>query len=196
MKRMRARDRRRQLLEVATGLFAERGYGGTTTAELARAAGVTEPILYRHFKNKMDLFRTLIDEVGHLVIEAWEQALEGVEEPADRLRILLASNPATHERGRQAYRVIFHAMTELDSQPEVAEDLRQHLGRLHGFLSSEIAQLQKAGVVRDDEPADTLGWMLMDVAIGFGIIAPLGLSGRAAPTKAGTQRLLADLLGA
>ena len=56
MARMRARDRRRQLLEVAADLFARYGYRGTTTARLAEHAGITEPILYRHFDNKQDLF--------------------------------------------------------------------------------------------------------------------------------------------
>ena len=64
MPRLQAADRRRQLLEVAADLFAHRGFGGTTTAELAKGAGVTEPILYRHFANKLDLFITLIDQVG------------------------------------------------------------------------------------------------------------------------------------
>ncbi|MCA9310819.1 MAG: helix-turn-helix transcriptional regulator, partial [Phycisphaerales bacterium] len=52
MTRLPAAKRREQLLDTAVVLFAERGYGGATTAELARAAGVTEPIIYRHFKSK------------------------------------------------------------------------------------------------------------------------------------------------
>ena len=63
MARMRAEDRRRQLLEVAADVFASRGYRGSTTAELAKAAGITEPILYRHFENKLDLFVTLVNTV-------------------------------------------------------------------------------------------------------------------------------------
>ncbi|MHC5022470.1 MAG: TetR/AcrR family transcriptional regulator [Planctomycetota bacterium] len=191
---MRARERRRQLLEVAAELFAERGFRGTTTKELARAAGVTEPILYRHFQNKLDLFVTLIEGVGKVVIHAWHEALDGVEDPHERMRILLAASPATHERGRGIYRVIFQAMMESESDPEIARPLRQHLQKLHAFIRQELSSLQDRGVVRNDEPAGALAWLLMDVAVGYGIISPLGLPGQAVSGKSRMQHLLEELL--
>jgi AcrR family transcriptional regulator len=195
MARMRAKDRRRQLLEVAAGLFAARGFRGTTTAELAKAAGITEPILYRHFDNKLDLFVTLIEEVGREVIYGWQTALKGVDDPAKRLRVLLAGNPATHERGRGIYRVIFQAMTEAESAPEIAKPLRKHLATLHGFLKDELASLQKAGAVRKDEPATALAWLLMNVAIGYGMTSPLRVPGQAAATsRRGMQKLVEELV--
>ena len=47
--RMAAADRRRHLIETAIRVFTDGSYRGTTTAEIALAAGVSEPILYRHF---------------------------------------------------------------------------------------------------------------------------------------------------
>lgn len=193
MPRMRAQQRRRQLLEVAASLFARLGYRGTTTAELAKAAGITEPILYRHFNNKLDLFVTLVDEVGHEVIAGWQKALEGVEEPLRRLDIILAGNPATHERGRGVYRVIFQAMTEAEGDRDIARALKQHISLLHKFIASEVASLQKAGAIRKDEPARDLTWLLMNVAVGYGMLNPLGL-GRTAGGKLSMERLLTDLV--
>jgi len=46
---MSGEDRRRQLIEVAIDLFSRRGFSGTTTREIALAAGVTEAIIFRHF---------------------------------------------------------------------------------------------------------------------------------------------------
>lgn len=195
MARMRAKDRRRQLLQVAAELFGERGYRGTTTKALARAAHVTEPILYQHFDNKLDLFVTLIEEVGKLVIHAWQHALAGVEDPQERLRILLASSPATHERGRGAYRVIFQAMMEVENDRDIARPLRDHLRKLHAFIRQELTNLQEAGVVRDDESSAALAWLLMDVAVGYGMVSPLGLPGQATSGRERMQRLLAELLG-
>lgn len=194
MARMRAKDRRRQLLEVAAELFAARGYRGTTTAELARAAGITEPILYRHFDNKLDLFVTLIDEVGKEVINSWQVALKGVRDPRKRLRVLLAGNPATHERGRSVYRVIFQAMTDIESDPSISKPLRKHLAMLHSFLKTELAALQKAGAVRTDEPAPALAWLLMNVAIGYGMTSPLKVPGQVASSKKSMQKLIEELV--
>lgn len=177
MKRMKAEDRRRQLLEVAARIFAEHGYRGATTAELASAAGITEPILYRHFANKLDLFVSLVDEVGTSVVAAWKRSLASCQTPADRFEVLLAGNPATHERGRGIYRVIFQAMTEADAELEIRDAIRLHFERLHRFLAREAAKLQKAGVLRADESPSAQAWMMMHVAIGYGMMLPIDVPG-------------------
>ena len=196
MVRMRSADRRRQLLEVAADLFARMGYRGTTTAELARAAGITEPILYRHFDNKLDLFVTLVDEVGRQVIGGWQEALEGVSDPAKRLEVLLANNPATHEKGRGVYRVIFQAMTETEGDPDIARALRKHLTKLHQFIKDELSDLQTTGAVRNDETATDLAWLLINVAVGYGMTSPMGIGGSVGVggRKSGMERLLTDLV--
>jgi AcrR family transcriptional regulator len=61
-KRLPALERRTLIEERATELFAERGYSGTTLDEIAEAAGVTKPILYRHFASKKDLYLALLAE--------------------------------------------------------------------------------------------------------------------------------------
>ncbi len=61
--RLSAPDRRRQILDVATGLFASQGFQGTTTREIAAQAGVNEALLFRHFPNKEALYWTVIEEL-------------------------------------------------------------------------------------------------------------------------------------
>lgn len=58
---MSSQDRRAAIVQAAVGLFAERGFRGTTTRELAAAVGVTEPVLYHHFKTKRDLYSAIIE---------------------------------------------------------------------------------------------------------------------------------------
>ena len=59
--RMAAEDRRLQIVKVAMRLFSERGFRGTTTKEIAHAAGVSEAIIFRHFATKDDLYTAIID---------------------------------------------------------------------------------------------------------------------------------------
>jgi AcrR family transcriptional regulator len=59
--RMAAEDRRLQIVRVAMRLFSERGFRGTTTKEVAHAAGVSEAIIFRHFATKEDLYSAIID---------------------------------------------------------------------------------------------------------------------------------------
>src|SRR5207248_11180252 len=54
--RLAAEERRALLLETACHVFSRGSYRGVTTAEIAREAGVTEPVLYRHFASKRELY--------------------------------------------------------------------------------------------------------------------------------------------
>jgi AcrR family transcriptional regulator len=60
--RLAAPDRRRQILAVATDLFARRGFRGTTTRHIAERARVNEAILFRHFPRKEDLYWAILDD--------------------------------------------------------------------------------------------------------------------------------------
>ena len=59
--RLHAEQRRRQLLEAALDLFSRKGFKGTTTKEIAAAAGVTEAIVFRHFASKQALYQAVLD---------------------------------------------------------------------------------------------------------------------------------------
>jgi AcrR family transcriptional regulator len=61
--RLSAIDRRQQILEAASGIFARKGYEGSTTREIAEQAGVNEALLFRHFPTKENLYWTLIEEL-------------------------------------------------------------------------------------------------------------------------------------
>lgn len=60
-KRLSAAERRAQSLERVTRLFAERGFSGTTTADLARAAGVSEAMLYKLFGSKEGIYQAMVE---------------------------------------------------------------------------------------------------------------------------------------
>jgi AcrR family transcriptional regulator len=59
--RCSAEDRRRQILEAATGLFASQGFKGTTTRQIADLAKVNEAIIFRHFSTKEDLYWAVLE---------------------------------------------------------------------------------------------------------------------------------------
>jgi len=59
--RMTGEKRRAAILQAAVRLFSQHGFRGTTTRALAKAVGVTEPVLYGHFKSKRDLYAAIIE---------------------------------------------------------------------------------------------------------------------------------------
>lgn len=59
-KRMSAQGRRDQILAQATRIFAQRGFRGTTTRQIAQAAGISEALMFKHFPSKASLYRAII----------------------------------------------------------------------------------------------------------------------------------------
>ena len=71
-KRLKAEERRSQLLGIAKKLFSECGFENTTTKAIAAAAGVTEAIIFRHFASKEELYASILDrKADEIDIKAW-----------------------------------------------------------------------------------------------------------------------------
>jgi AcrR family transcriptional regulator len=70
--RLSSEERKASIVEAAKKLFAEKGFRGTTTREIAAAVGVTEPVLYEHFKTKRDLYSAIIDRCSSQGVELVE----------------------------------------------------------------------------------------------------------------------------
>ena len=69
---MSGTDRRHQLLDAALEIFARKGFEGTTTKEVAAAAGVTEAIIFRHFPTKQALYTAVLDQhVQSAAVQEW-----------------------------------------------------------------------------------------------------------------------------
>src|SRR5436305_1136059 len=106
MPRLKAPQRRQQLIDVATKLFAEYGYDATTTAAIAAAAGVTEPILYRHFETKQELFVAIAREMSHRTMQHWEELIGNIAHPSDQIRKIAHEFPHHVRHLAEAYHVI------------------------------------------------------------------------------------------
>jgi AcrR family transcriptional regulator len=92
-RRMRAPERRRQLLQVARKVFGRRGYHTVTMDAVAREAGITKPILYDHFPSKRELYLALLEE--------------DLQSLGDRLSDALESSTGNRERIRASFQAYF-----------------------------------------------------------------------------------------
>ena len=72
-KRLSQEERRNQIIEVAIALFAGKGFKGATTRAIAKAAGVSEAIIFRHFETKEDLYDAIIAYTLEKRRHLWEQ---------------------------------------------------------------------------------------------------------------------------
>jgi AcrR family transcriptional regulator len=176
MGRMPAAERREQLLDVAAQAFSAQGYARATTSQLAKAAGVTEPIIYRHFKSKKNLFIALIARTGERTLAQWERDLASASTPAERLARLIGDNPMVTEEGRDAYRVFLQSISEVDDD-DIRGAINDHIKSLHAFIVRELAEAQQTGAVRDRFSASVLAWSLISMGLGYGALTALGVRG-------------------
>jgi len=176
MSRLPAAQRREQLLDHAANLFATHGYARATTAELAKSAGITEPIIYRHFASKRDLFIALIERSAERTLKTWESHLAGATDPAERLRRLVGDNPMVAEQTRDAYRVLLQAITEVEDE-QIHHAVSRHLGNLQAFLRRELELAQAEHKVNPRVSADLVGWLLIYVGMGYGVLHALKIPG-------------------
>lgn len=81
--KMSSEDRRKSILQVAKELFAQKGFLGVTTRELAAALGVTEPVLYEHFPSKRTLYDEILLAESKMQMAEFRRALKPYEEARD-----------------------------------------------------------------------------------------------------------------
>ena len=84
--RLSAEERRSAIVQAAIRLFAEKGFQGATTRELAAAVGVTEPVLYQHFATKRDLYTAIIESTCQVEQKSTDAELEAARRSGDDRR--------------------------------------------------------------------------------------------------------------
>lgn len=164
-------ERRRALLEAALRVFSTGSYAGATTAEIARAAGVSEPILYRHFACKRDLYVACLEEVWGRVREHVEATL-AEHGPAEGWRSL---TPATLRELKVLVPSLWmQAITEAGEDEEIRRFLRRHLREVHAFFVEVVRRAQAAGAIHPDRKPEVEAWNFLAGALLVSIADRLG----------------------
>ncbi len=127
--------RRRQLVELAEQLFAERGFTRTSMEELARRAGVTKPVIYELFDSKDGLFGACVDRAIERMADSIVEAFRSETEPEARLR----AGGLAFLRFARDNRVAWDLMAMQPRFAEQAQAVRRDQAQLIRMLMAEIA---------------------------------------------------------
>lgn len=85
-------SRREELLRAAAHLFVEKGFEATTTRDIANAVGMRSGSPFYHFRSKQDLLKAAMVEGLETGYHRLQAAIEGIDEPEKRLRILIRTH--------------------------------------------------------------------------------------------------------
>lgn len=156
--RMKGDERRAQILQTAVDLFSKRGFRGTTTKEIAVAAGVSEAIIFRHFSSKDELWGAILDAkacIDPLHRYPWEgnEKLREAMNRKDDFTVfyeLAVKALNKHQADESFMRLLFYSALE---EHELAENFfGDFIEKIYEFIGSYIKTRQADGAMREIDP--------------------------------------------
>jgi AcrR family transcriptional regulator len=154
--RMAGEERRLQILAIAVSLFSNRGFRGTTTKEIAHAAGVSEAMVFRHFATKEELYAAILDHkacAGGEAFEPEKMAVDAIKRKDDRavFETLAIEALKHHEHDPDFQRLLLYSALEKHELAEMFFD--QFVRRVYEFLGGYIRERQRDGAFIEMDPA-------------------------------------------
>jgi TetR/AcrR family transcriptional regulator, fatty acid metabolism regulator protein len=141
-------DKREAILRAATQVFAARGFFQSQVADVARAAGVAAGTVYLYFRSKDDLLVSLFERTMREAISAGRAALEGIDDPRERLTRIARLHLERLGRDRDLA-VVFQV--ELRQSTKFMEQFSStYLRDYLGLIRETIAEGQRARVFRSN----------------------------------------------
>jgi AcrR family transcriptional regulator len=154
--RMAGEERRHQIVAIAMGLFSNRGFRGTTTKEIAQAAGVSEAMVFRHFATKKELYAAILDHKACSSggkFEPAEMVADAISRKDDRgvFEGLAFGALQHHQEDPEFQRLLLHSALEKHELAQMFFD--QFVLRVYEFLGGYIRQRQQDGAFVEMDPA-------------------------------------------
>jgi AcrR family transcriptional regulator len=173
--RLPATERRQAIIDAAVRVFSDGSYRGVTTAEIARAAGVSEPILYRHFASKRDLYLAAVEHVWREVRARWEEIGATETDPRCFIEKMATSKAAVTSSKFALAELWVQALSEAGEEPELRRYLRSHLREVHDFLAAQVRRAQELGAIEPARDADAEAWIFLAGGVLSTISRRIGL---------------------
>jgi AcrR family transcriptional regulator len=172
--RRRGPDRREELCRAARELFVAQGYAATTTRQVARAAGVSEAVLSRHFPGKKkELFQAVLLQVQQGILSRWQAVVAAHGDPQSQLTALMEALFAVSPDAGRDLRFLHWALIEAEA--ECGADLQSFFQNGQTLVSQILAEGQQAGVFhRGLDPHVGAGELLRS-SIAYHLLLPLRL---------------------
>jgi TetR/AcrR family transcriptional regulator len=153
--RMASEDRRLQILRVAVSLFSQKGFGGTTTREIAQAAGVSEAMVFRHYATKQELYTAILDHKACSGDSMNPEAMvaEALKLKDDRavFQQLALGALEHHECDPEFQRLLLHSALEGHELAEMF--FEKFVRRVYELLGGYITERQRDGAMAQVDPA-------------------------------------------
>jgi TetR/AcrR family transcriptional regulator len=151
-------DVRSRIVDAAERLFAEKGYDATSISDIAEAAVVGRALIYYYFKDKRDLYDSILRDAGERIMIAAQQALGFQGLALARLRHFVEAFLRIHVEHPYVPRMVMRAEMEGNMAP--GAEPKQHFDRIAGYLSQIVAEGIGQGEFREVPPDKVVHFLM------------------------------------
>jgi len=142
-------NRRADVVQLAGGLFAQKGFRATTVREIADAAGILSGSLYHHFDSKESIADEILSSFINDVLTDYRTAVSSAGSPRDVLEQIVRSTSSTLSRHRAALAMLQNDWNYFSTQPRFGY-LRKALSEIERTWITQLERGQDSGVFRAD----------------------------------------------
>lgn len=142
------RERKRQLVDAAMALFAERGYGATRILDICERAGVAKGLFYWYFPTKLDLFSELVRSMRQGLRHAQADAMDPDDDALERIR----QGTVASVRFIAEHATYFALVDVERADPAIAETLRTGSRVYLDDVTALVREAQRTGSIPDADP--------------------------------------------
>lgn len=146
--RVKARDTRRRLLDIARGVYAERGYDAATNKEIADIAHMTTAALYYHFPSKRDLYLSVHEDAREQVYSRFEEVLDPDGSFADQLLAVLYATHELNDEDPTLAQFLASARTDMKRRPDLTAALRERIEYRRDFFDRIVEVGVRTGEIK------------------------------------------------
>jgi AcrR family transcriptional regulator len=171
--RQSAEDRKAQIVAEMLRLADEIGPDRLSTTDIARAIGLSQPAIFRHFPTKGDLWRAVANDIADRLQADWAAAEAGARGPQARLRALIGAQLTAISGTPALPSILFSRELQVDNQG-LRDVIRGLLSAFQGRLVAAIRDSQTTGKLRRDVSPEDVAILLTSLVQGVAIRWTLG----------------------
>jgi len=166
--RLAPAERRASIIDAATEIFARAGYQKAKMSDVAKAVGVTEPVIFQNFGTKAALYVAVLERAEAHAQDAFEQhrTWHGAGARNTLAEILSPEHLDAMHTGAE-HGVLFADAMSLIADPEIGEAARRAVGALATSLAALIEEGKRTGEFRGDLDAEAAAWSALSLMASY-----------------------------
>ena len=187
-KRLPAKERKKQILKSAVKVFARSNYYNTKMSDIAKEAGISEAMIYRHFSSKKEIFLVVLKHMSDRILAFWEKEIDPLKSPLEKLRSMLLGYYQRMTKHPNELKVQFLAISGIDDKDvlkRLRTDQQNYIKHFSDVIQEGISQRE----IRKDVDVNALAFAYNGSGIMMNMMRLLGF------TRKFNEKTVVSLIG-